>query len=99
MLHDVVAAEYRGDYRIELRFDDGKCGVVDFTEYLNKGGVFERLRDLSFFRRFSIDRELGVLTWQGEVDIAPETLYSEATGSPLPGWMISDEASLPQRSQ
>ena len=98
MIHDVVAAEYRGDYRIEVCFDDGKRGVVDFAKYLNQGGVFERLRDLGFFRRFSINQELGVLTWEGEVDIAPETLYCDATGSPLPGWMSSDEASLPLRT-
>jgi hypothetical protein len=100
MIHDVVTAEYRGDYRIELSFDDGKRGIVDFAKYLSQGGVFERFRELSFFKRFSINRELGVLVWEGEIDIAPETLYSEATGAPLPEWMNSDdEASLPLRNQ
>ena len=99
MIHDVVTAEYRGDYRIEVCFDDGKRGIVDFAKYLDKGGIFERFRDLKFFKRFNIDRELGVLTWGGEVDVAPETLYSEATGTPLPEWMSSDEASLPLRTQ
>jgi len=43
---------------------------------------------MEFFREFSINRELGVLTWgDGEVDIAPETLYAEATKSQLPDWM------------
>jgi hypothetical protein len=35
--------------------------------------------------------ELGVLTWADEIDIAPETLYAEATGSPMPEWMDSQE--------
>jgi hypothetical protein len=95
MIHDVVTAEYRGEYKIEVCFDDGKGGVVDFAKYLNQGGVFDRLRDLNFFKRFSIDRELGVLTWGGEVDIAPETLYCDATGVPLPKWMILDDAPAP----
>ena len=95
MIHDVVAAEYRGEYKIEVFFDDGKRGIVDFTKYLNKGGAFKRFRDLGFFQQFSVDRELGVLTWGGEIDVAPETLYSEATGMPLPEWMSSDEVSLP----
>jgi len=30
-----------------------------------------------------------VLIWEDEIDIAPETLYAEATGSPLPNWMDS----------
>ncbi|OGG55552.1 MAG: hypothetical protein A3F84_16665 [Candidatus Handelsmanbacteria bacterium RIFCSPLOWO2_12_FULL_64_10] len=87
MLHDVVKAIYRGDYLIEIEFDDGKRGVVDFSKYLSRGGVFERFKDIEFFRSFSVNAELGVLTWGDEVDIAPETLYAEATGSGLPGWM------------
>ena len=42
MLHDVISATYRGDYRIELEFDDGARGVVDFSSYLQRGGVFQR---------------------------------------------------------
>ncbi len=89
MLHDVVSATLVSECRIELVFEDGKRGVVDFSQYLDRGGVFERLKDLDFFRSFTVDRELGVITWGGEIDIAPETLYAEATGSPLPTWMES----------
>lgn len=87
MLHDVVSAAYEGDYRIELTFDDGKRGVVDFSKYLSKGGVFENFKDIEFFRDFSVNDELGTLTWQKEIDVAPEKLYSEATGTQLPNWM------------
>ncbi|MBI4556021.1 MAG: DUF2442 domain-containing protein, partial [Candidatus Hydrogenedentes bacterium] len=91
MIHDVISAEYKGDYRIELTFDDGNKGIVDFAQYCDKGGGFERFRDLGFFRRFKVDPELGVLTWDGDLDIAPETLYAEATHTLLPDWMIPDE--------
>ena len=87
MIHDVVSATYGGDHRIEVAFDDGQRGVVDFSKYAERGGVFERFRDMDFFRSFQINRELGVLTWGDEIDIAPETLYAEATGTPLPEWM------------
>ena len=73
---------------------DGKAGVVDFAPYLRRGGVFERFRDLSFFRQFRVDPELGALTWADEIDIAPETLYALATGAPLPEWMTAEEARL-----
>jgi len=39
-----------------------------------------------------VDPELGVLTWEGDLDIAPETLYADATGSPLPDWMTPNES-------
>ena len=92
MLHDVVAASYKGGYRIELVFDDGERGVVDFSSYLQRGGVFTRFHDVGFFRKFRVNPELGTLTWDGEIDIAPETLYAQATGSPLPDWATTEIA-------
>jgi hypothetical protein len=91
MLHDVVSASYKGGYRIELTFDNGERGVVDFSPYLRRGGVFTRFRDVSFFREFRVNPELGTLTWADEIDVAPETLYAQATGAPLPDWMTPQE--------
>jgi hypothetical protein len=86
MIPDVVSASYKGGYKIEVKFENGRKGIVDFSRYLEKGGVFDRFKDIDFFKNFKINRELGVLTWQDEIDIAPETLYAEATGTPLPHW-------------
>ena len=89
MIHDVIAAAYKGGYKIEVTFDDGNGGVVDFSSYLQRGGVFDRFKDIIFFKNFKINQDLGVLTWQDEIDIAPETLYAEATRTPLPNWTES----------
>jgi hypothetical protein len=94
MVHDVVSAIYKGGYKIEVRFDDGKGGVVDFSSYLKKGNVYKKFKDLAFFRNFTINQDLGVLTWPDGIDIAPETLYAEATGTPLPIWMERQEKPL-----
>jgi hypothetical protein len=99
MIHDVVSAAYQGSYRIEVTFDDGKQGIVDFTPYLKRGGVFKRFRDLTFFREFRVNEELGTLTWGDEIDVAPETLYAEATGAPLPDWMTKNVPSAGERSE
>ena len=104
MQRDIVSATYRDDYLIEIAFDNGESGTVDFAKYLQRPGVFKRFRDLEFFRSFSINRELGVLTWGNEIDIAPETLYSQGTGTALPEWMNPGQEPLtnpnsPTRSQ
>ena len=100
MRHDVVSAVYQGGYRLELEFDDGRRGTVDFSKYLGRSGVFKRFRDLEFFRNFKINKELGVLTWGDEIDVAPETLYAKATGNPLPAWMNPDSTpGSPTRSR
>ena len=41
MLHDVVSATYKGGYRIQITFDNGEHGVVDFSPYLQRGGSSE----------------------------------------------------------
>ncbi len=98
MLRDVVSANYKGGYKIEVTFEDGASGIVDFSKYLSEGGIFEKFKDMEFFRKFKIHDELGVLTWGDEIDIAPETLYAEATNSPLPDWMDPQQNSRANRS-
>jgi hypothetical protein len=90
MSHDVISATYIGGHTIALTFDNGKRGTIDFTKFWKKGGVFAPLQNLEFFKSFSIDKEIGILKWGNDIDVAPETLYSEATGEPLPEWMNED---------
>lgn len=92
MYKDAVSAIYKGNYEIEVTFEDGTQGIIDFSKYLSKGGVFEEFKDIEFFKSFKINEELGVLTWADEIDIAPETLYAEATGSQLPQWTRQKES-------
>lgn len=87
MYIDIISAKYKGGYRIELTFENGRSGVIDFAKYIEKGGVFSKLIDLGFFKRFQVNQELGVLTWDDGIDVAPEVLYSESTGESLPEWM------------
>ena len=80
MILDVVSARHIRDYEIELEFEDGAKGIVDFSQYRNRGGVFCKFNDMEYFKNFKIDKELGVISWENGVDIAPETLYSKAFG-------------------
>ena len=89
MYYDVKSAQYFGGYKIKVIFEDGKNGIVDFQQYLQKGGVFEKFHDINFFKNFHINEELGVLSWEDEVDVAPETIYAVATNSPIPKWVTT----------
>ena len=81
MNYDIIKADYVDGYKLRLCFADGRSGVVDCLPFIEKGGVFEVLRDEEKFRRFSLDPDWNTVTWEdGQVDIAPETLYHEATG-------------------
>jgi hypothetical protein len=91
MYHDVTEMLILDGYKLQLTFDDGKSGVLDCKPFIDKGGVFSKLRNPEFFKSVQINSELGVLTWNDEIDIAPEIVYSIATGFPLPEWMENRE--------
>lgn len=81
MYWDIITAEYVDGYRIKVLFRDGKSGVVDLASCIAEGGVFLAIADMDEFKKFVIDPDWHVLSWQGgRIDIAPETVYSYATG-------------------
>jgi len=71
----VTKAEYRGDFKIHLAFNDGTEAVVDFADWL-EGAIFDPVKDPRFFQRFFV--EAGAVVWPNGADIAPETLYERA---------------------
>lgn len=71
-LPHVVRAQYRGDFRVDLTFNDGVEGCVDFEPWL-VGPVFEPLKSYDYFQRFFLDG--GTIAWPNGADIAPDTLY------------------------
>jgi len=92
MYYDVSEARHIEGYKLELVFENGKKGIIDLKEYLHKGGIFSRFSDIEYFKQFYVNKEIGTLCWPDGLDIAPETLYHEATGEPLPAWMRPEKA-------
>jgi hypothetical protein len=74
----VVRAEYQGEFKIRLVFNDGVDAPVDFSQWLS-GPVFEPLKDPKYFARFFVDA--GTVAWPNGADIAPETLHQHAKGA------------------
>jgi hypothetical protein len=84
MFPRVKQVHYRGEYRLELSFTDGTSGEYDFKErVVGRGGVFEPLEDIAFFRQVKVDSEAGTIIWPNGVDFCPDVLYSLVTGKPI----------------
>lgn len=73
MFIEVIKAEYVGEYRIKLWFNNQVTKVVDLKSSL-KGIVFEPLKNVDFFKRFTI--KFNTLEWENGADFAPEYLLS-----------------------
>ncbi len=72
MFLHVVRAEYVGERRLHLWFNDGSDGQIDLAPVLD-GLIFERLKDLAFFKQFRLEGH--TIAWENGADFAPEYLH------------------------
>ena len=72
MFLEINKAEYLGDYKIRLRFNNSEVRDVDLAGSL-KGEAFLPLFDKEYFKRFSI--RFNTIEWENGADFAPEYLY------------------------
>lgn len=76
MFIEVIKAEYIDGYRLVLLFNNGEKKIVDLSNSLH-GTVFTPLRDIEYFKRFSI--KFNTVEWENGADFAPEYLYEIGT--------------------
>ncbi len=79
-MHYVTEASYVGDYRLKIRFEDDEVRIVNLAGHLD-GPVFEPLKDLSFFRRFTVNRDIDTVVWPNGADFSPDFLYEIGEGA------------------
>ncbi|MCI0491976.1 MAG: DUF2442 domain-containing protein [Planctomycetes bacterium] len=71
----VTAVTTKDDYTLEIEFANGEVGVYDCAPLLDFG-VFQELRDVSYFKHARA--EGGTVVWPNEQDICPDTLYEDS---------------------
>lgn len=73
MYWDVKKVQLTGPLSFNVEFEDGLTGKVQFEKsHLN--GIFESLKNPLFFEQIRI--EGGVVTWPGQLDLAPDAMYA-----------------------
>ena len=56
-MHLVKSASYAGDYRLRIRFDDGRTKLVDLSPCLD-GPIFEPLKHVPYFQLFTANKDI-----------------------------------------
>ena len=72
----VSAVEVLPAFRLTVHFADGVEGVVDMAGLVHapSAGVFAALADPKLFAQAAVEH--GVVTWPGEIDLAPDAMYA-----------------------
>ena len=67
------------DYRLWLRFSDGREGVVGLREFIfaDRRPIVAELKDPHIFA--DIEVEMDTVVWSNGLDLAPEFLYERMT--------------------
>lgn len=74
MNYHVMEAKHIRSHTVWLRFRDGTSGEIDLQSAL-KGPIMAPLKDVAFFKQFSIHPEFHTLVWPNGADFAPEFLH------------------------
>ncbi len=75
---EVINAEYLGEYRVKLWFNNDVIKCVDLKDSL-VGLVFEPLKNVDYFKRFSV--KFNTIEWSNGADFAPEYLTAACISS------------------
>jgi hypothetical protein len=87
MLRDVVSVKPLEQHRLQVCFDDGVEGVVNVSDLVPFSGVFEPLREQTFFAQARVHPELGTVCWPNDADLDSDVLYAAVTGKPIPDYV------------
>lgn len=75
VLLDVIRVRTESNHILILEFENGEEREFDMLPYLAKQ-PFRRLKDSPLFSKAYIAH--GTVAWPGNIDIAPDTLYSRS---------------------
>ncbi len=75
MLLEIISAEYLGEYKYKIAFNDGSQGIADLRllSHDEPKTIFSKFQDEKFVSEGHLSH--GTLLWPGNIDIAPEYLY------------------------
>lgn len=86
MLKDIIEVNPLENYKLHLKFEDNREGVIDLSKVIEFDGIFEPLQNLDYFKTVKVNPEWGTIYWDNGADLDPDVLYAIATGATTFDW-------------
>lgn len=78
MQKDVIEVACLGDHRLLLTFEGGERREVNVRLLVPFDGIFEPLKDDSYFRQVCVNSDVGTIVWPNGADICPDVLFEQS---------------------
>ena len=73
-MHWITEVSYIEGYKLKLKFENNKYKFVDLQPYL-EGKIFEPLKDISYFKSVTLNKDIDTIVWPNNADFSPDFLY------------------------
>jgi hypothetical protein len=73
-MHWITDMSYLEDYKLKLKFENNEYRVVDLRHHL-QGKIFEPLKNPSYFRSVTLNKDIDTIVWPNDADFSPDFLY------------------------
>ena len=76
-MHFVKKVKHISGYKLALTFEDGSVRFVDLEQHLD-GEIFAPLKNIEYFKRVRVNRDINTIMWENGADLSPDFLYEIA---------------------
>lgn len=85
MISEPIVVKALDNYRIFLKFSDGVKGIVDLSDFKEKG-IFKAWNDIDLFGKVHIDEETKAIAWNENLELDVNNLYLKLIGKSFDEW-------------
>ncbi len=85
MISEPIEVKALDNYRIFLKFSNGKQGIVDLSEFRGKG-VFKAWDENGLFEKVHINEETKAIAWDENLELDVNNLYLKLIGKSFDEW-------------
>ena len=73
-MHWVKDASHVEGFKLRIKFENDVVKLVDLTDHLD-GDVFQPLKEISYFKTFTVNHDIDTVVWPNQADFSPDFLY------------------------